>query len=236
MLPAMLLGLWAAGCVQRAVLLPVSVPKLTALASTMTRSVRRSAVIAEGPKDDSAPRQGAPQRFLLHAETSKLEVRGGDLLTGNHVMKFKRWRGAFLKDATSPPEKPTGELTIDIELGSLETDWIVDDSLRNHLLEVNKHPRAIFAGTVRPRDDNEPGHVFLGRLVVHGVERSIRFYLTVKPAAETYLLDAVFDMSRDEFGMHRKDTIDLVIYDDFRVDFGLVAHPEQVSAEIVPVR
>jgi hypothetical protein len=43
-------------------------------------------------------------------------------------------------------------------------------------------------------------------------------------------------MSRDAFGMHRKDTIDLVIYDDFRVLLDLAAHPERVEAEVLAPR
>jgi polyisoprenoid-binding protein YceI len=225
------LALGTFGCVQRAVLLPVLVPKLTELAADATRSRGPGALSDRPAPEDGGAAVPQAQRFVIRQEGSKLEVSGGDLLTGKHVMRFRRWRGAFLRDAASPAERPSGRLTLDIDLTSLDTDWVVDDSLRNHLLEVGRFPRARFAGAVRPRDDGQGGHVFVGRLVVHGVERSIRFYLDVKKVGGNYQLDSEFDMSRDAFDMHRKDAIDLVIYDDFRVVLGLVAHPEKVSVE-----
>jgi polyisoprenoid-binding protein YceI len=225
------LGSW--GCVQQAVLLPVLEPTLTALAS-ITRSHGPTALVAApGPKGPDAA-VGEVRRYALRSSDSTLEVKGGDLLTGMHVMRFSRWRGAFTADGASPPERPSGRLAIEIELDSLDTDVAVDDSLRNHLLEVSRYPRAVFAGTLRPREDSDAGYVFLGRIVVHGVERAIRFYTDLRKEGDDYRIDAVFDMSRGAFNMHRKDALDLVIYDDFRVVWGLVAHPERASAEVIP--
>jgi polyisoprenoid-binding protein YceI len=230
---ALIAALGSCGCVQRAVLLPVLAPTLKALAS-VSRPGRPTAIVANGANDAAdAPTGVEIRRFILRSSDSKVHASGGDLLTGSHVMRFERWRGAFVTDASAPPDRPSGRLTLEIDLTSLETDVVVDDSLRNHLLEVGNFPHARFAGTLRPREDEVDGYVFLGRVLVHGVERAIRFYTDLRRVGDDYHIDAVFDMSRDAFGMHRKDTLDLVIYDDFRVFLELKAHPEHASAEVV---
>lgn len=227
----------ALGCVQRAVLLPVLEPIYIDFARDLTKSTGPGAVTTgAAPVAIAADEQ--VERFVMHPTDSTLEAFGGDLLTGSHKLEMKRWRGHFLRDLSSPVDRPTGKLTLDINLtpddkGAFTRDFIFD-SIHYHLLEVQRFPRALFTGTIRPSTDGQSGHVFQGRAVVHGVERIIRFQIHVEPKDGGYHLSTEFQLSRSAFDMHRKDSLEYVIYDDLRVVFDLVAHPENVTVETLP--
>ncbi|MBK8254895.1 MAG: YceI family protein [Polyangiaceae bacterium] len=229
----------ALGCVQRAVLLPVLEPIYVDFARDMTKSTGPGAVVDGAPPAPIASDEPA-ERYIMRPNDSTLEAFGGDLLTGSHKLEMKRWRAQFLRDISSPVNRPTGKFTLDINLTPNDNvpayarDFIFD-SIHYHLLEVQRFPHALFTGTIRPRGEGEEGYVFQGRAVVHGVERVIRFQINVEQKGDGYRLSTEFQLSRSAFDMRRKDSLEYVIYDDLRVVLDLVAHPENVTVETLSV-
>jgi polyisoprenoid-binding protein YceI len=201
------------GCVQRATL---TAPVVVAPAETVN------------PETMSAASSSAT-RYVIRPQGSSVEVFAVDIVTGNHTLVFHDFRGSLVVEDPGA----TGRLTLDVDLRTVtSTSELVTEIIRDELLEVYNHPRARLVAALQPgREPDE--RVVQGNMLLHGVERGIRFVGTLRREGEGYRFTTAFDMSRSGFGIRRDPDLDWMINDDFRVQFDLLAKPEKTTVEVL---
>jgi polyisoprenoid-binding protein YceI len=175
---------------------------------------------------DAPPEEA--QRFAIRPDGSILEVFVNDLATGPHTLTFTRFRGSLV------PEEPggTGTLTLDVDLRSVRTDSeTVASIIKEELLEVDRHPHARIAATLRPGRAPDERRVE-GNVLLHGVRRGLRFSGTLRHRRARWYLSGEFVMSRVAHEIRRTPDLDWMIADEFLVKLDLLATPERVTVEI----
>jgi polyisoprenoid-binding protein YceI len=156
-------------------------------------------------------------------------VHASDLLNGDHSITFSRFRGVAELDTSGH-----GRFRLDVDMTTLraENDFITDFA-KYELLDVGTYPRAQIHAQVEPIANEPDTFLLTGNVVLHGVERGIRFRATFVRRGEHIDIHAVFKMSRAEFAMHAREA-DWIIQDDLRITLDLYAGPEQVTIESLP--
>lgn len=215
----MILGRWAVllsvatlGCVQRATL-------TTPIVLAPTETVNAASIRASS----------SARRYVIRPQGSSVEVFAVDIVTGNHTLVFHVFRGSLVVEDPAA----TGRLTLDVDLRTLTSSSdLVAGIIKDELLEVHDHPRARLVAAFQP--GREPDELTVqGNMLLHGVERGIRFIGTLRREGEGYRFSTVFDMSRSGFGIRRDPDLDWMINDDFRVQFDLLAKPEKATVEVL---
>jgi polyisoprenoid-binding protein YceI len=211
---AVFLSVATLGCVQRATL---TAPIVLAPSPTETVAETANAV------------SNSTKRYVIRPHGSSVEVYAFDIATGGHTLVFRDFRGSLAVGDSAA----TGKLTLNVDLRTLTTrSEMAEGIIKDELLEVYAHPRARLTAALGPGEETDE-RVVRGNMLLHGVERGISFVGTVRREGEGYRFSTVFHMSRSAFAIKRTPEMDWMIFDDFRVEFDLLATPEVVTVEIM---
>jgi polyisoprenoid-binding protein YceI len=205
---------------------PALVAPLLALAATgCAPATPRAAPGRDGraiaPSDPSA--EGG--RFVAGAGgRSRLLVRTRDVVTGRHVVRFEQWRAVLVTT-------PEPSVSVEVDMHSLRTSSeTVEAFLKNDLLEVDRYPKATLVGKLSANGDAGE-YVVDATLVLHGVEKQIRFKARLTRRPTSYRFFAIFELSRTDFDIRRPDAADGWIDRDVIVTIDADGAPEPVTAD-----
>ena len=190
----LLAAAWLVGCagVPRATVSPVSASKVATAASLPAH-----------------PQEIGPD--------SVIEVVGTDTITGDHVVKVRRFRGSVSID-----EPVSCDFVVDMTSLTAESSIIEDFIKSPRFLDVRHFPEAHFT-TTRVRAAKVAGeYVVEGRLSLHGVEKEISFPATLDRADGRARVRANFLLPRRAFNLVLTGLWETLLEDDIRVRFDLV--------------
>jgi polyisoprenoid-binding protein YceI len=149
-------------------------------------------------------------------ERSRIAVYGSDVITGAHRIDFVSWDARIV-------EGPPMRVIVEIDMSSAYTDLPgVDSILKYSVLEVDRFPKAVFAGTVTARERVGERDVE-GVAEIHGIRRSIQVRGTVHERGREYRFRTDFRMSRGDFEIRAPGAWDALLADDVRVVVDVVA-------------
>jgi polyisoprenoid-binding protein YceI len=168
-----------------------------------------------------APRSAATTAPRAHPEAigpdSTIEVVGADTITGDHVVKVKRFHGTVSFD-----EPIACDFVVDMTSLAAESSIIEDFIKSPRFLDVRRYPEARFE-TTRVRAAKAAGQYLVeGRLSLHGVEKEISFPATLDRAGGRARIRANFLLPRRAFGLLLSGIWETVLEDDIRVHLDLV--------------
>ena len=152
-----------------------------------------------------------PTKLVFRSPKARVHVFANDLINGDHHLTFGSARGTLFVDRASG----RGLLHLDVamEVVRAENAFITDFASR--MLEVHAFPHAILDATFEPIEGEPNRKLVTGNLLLHGVERRIRFRADLEPQGSGMNFRAVFDMSRSAFGIHaRAEEGEGIIRDD----------------------
>jgi polyisoprenoid-binding protein YceI len=173
-----------------------------------------SPISAGPPASTPAPAAARPQEI---APESIIEVIGADTVTGDHVVKVRRFHGTVSID------DPIGcEFAVDMTSLKAESSLIEDFIKSPRFLDVRRYPEARFT-TTRVRAGRAAGsYVVEGRLSLHGVDKEISFPATLEREEGVPHVRANFLLPRRAFNLILSGIWETLLEDDIRVRLDLV--------------
>ena len=192
-------------------------------------------VSCENPADNSTaaatseakdvPTGSASGSKWVFTEDSKIDFVGSKV-TGSHDGGFKSFSGHFHIDGDTLAE--SGH-QIEIDMNST---WSDNDKLTEHLkapdfFNVEKFPTSSFTATgLRKSKEGEDGtHHLTGNFMLHGVEKSIEFPVTVSQSEDKVEIDADFFINRFDYDIKYAGMKDDLIRKEVVIKLDLTAVP-----------
>jgi hypothetical protein len=192
--------------------------------------VQRASLTPASPEvraEAAAIAEAHPRRLAFRSPAARVHVFASDLVNGDHHLEFEQVRGSWL---VAPGGR--GHLHVDVAMQHFHAESGFITGFASDMLETASHPHTVIDATVEPIDGEPTQRLVVGNIVLHGVERGIRFRAEVTPSGDGLRLHATFDMARSAFGIHaRPEDGEGIIRDDFTVTFDFRATPEHVTVE-----
>jgi len=160
---------------------------------------------------------GAAQTYTFDSKSTIGFV--GSKVVGSHDGGFKKFSGSFdLVDG----EPKSGQFVID-----MKSTWSDSEKLTGHLLspdffEVDKHPESKFVATKFEKKSDGVYHL-TGDFTLRGVTKNITFPTTVKQEGDSVMINADFDINRQDYGISYPGMADNLIKDKVVIKLNLIA-------------